>query len=123
MVIKMTKKYAVIENNKVINKIKVTPKRNSEPAMEGYIYIVDDTYAIYAVDLSIKGSQMQNPALNKLTLKQSYSFNNKNKIWAKTPQTFEEFLCLKKQVLKHICKINHSLRYNILTFAEKFSYR
>lgn len=77
------------ENNKVINKIKVTPKRNSEPAMEGYIYIVDDTYAIYAVDLSIKGSQMQNPALNKLILKQSYSFNNKNKIWAKNTQTID----------------------------------
>ena len=77
------------ENNKIINKIKVTPKRESEPAMNGYIYIVDDSWAIYAVDLSIKGSQMQNPALNTLTLKQNYSFNNKNKIWAKNTQTIE----------------------------------
>lgn len=79
----------VDENNKVINKIKVTPKRTTEPTMEGYIYIVDDSYAIYAVDLSIKGNQMQNPALNTLTLKQSYSYNNKNKIWAKNTQTID----------------------------------
>ncbi len=77
------------ENNKVINKIKVTPKRNSEPAMEGYIYIVDDSWEIYAVDLSIKGSQMQNPALNTLTLKQSFSYNSKNKIWSKNTQTID----------------------------------
>jgi hypothetical protein len=77
------------ENNKIINKIKVTPKRNSEPAMEGYIYIVDDSWEIYAVDLSIKGSQMQNPALNTLTLKQSFSYNSKNKIWAKNTQTID----------------------------------
>lgn len=77
------------ENNTVINKIKVTPKRESEPVMQGYIYIVEDVWTIYAVDLTIKGSQMQNPALNTLTLKQSYSFNNKNKIWSKNTQTID----------------------------------
>lgn len=79
----------VDENNKIIDKIKVTPKRKTEPAMEGYIYIVDDSWAIYAVDLSIKGSQMQNPALNNLTLKQNFSYNNTNKIWAKNTQTID----------------------------------
>ncbi len=77
------------ENNQLINKIKVTPKRETEPVMNGYIYIVDDSYAIYAVDLSIKGSQMQNPALNTLTLKQNFSYNNLNKIWAKNTQTID----------------------------------
>lgn len=77
------------ENNKIINKIKVTPKRITEPAMEGYIYIVDDSWEIYAVDLSIKGNQMQNPALNTLTLKQSFSYNSKNKIWSKNTQTID----------------------------------
>ena len=77
------------ENNKLINKIKVTPKRTTEPAMEGYIYIVDDSWEIYAVDLSIKGSQIQNPAVNTLTLKQSFSYNGKNKIWTKNTQTID----------------------------------
>ncbi|WP_395043785.1 DUF5686 and carboxypeptidase regulatory-like domain-containing protein [Flavobacterium sp.] len=77
------------ENNKIINKIKVTAKRNSEPVMEGFIYIEDDNYAIYAVDLSIKGSQMQNPALNTLVLKQNFSYNSKTKIWTKNTQTID----------------------------------
>jgi hypothetical protein len=77
------------ENNKIINKIKVTPKRNTEPAMEGCIYIVDDSWEIYAVDLSINGNQMKNPALNKLTLKQNYSYNTKTKIWTKNTQTID----------------------------------
>lgn len=77
------------ENNKLINKIKVIPRRETEPAMNGYIYIVDDTYAIYAVDLSINGSQMSNPALNKLNLKQNFSYNNLTRIWAKNTQTID----------------------------------
>jgi hypothetical protein len=77
------------ENNQIINKIKVTPKRTTEPVMEGYIYIVDDSWAIYAVDLSIKGNQMQTPALNVLNLKQSFSYNTINKIWIKNTQTID----------------------------------
>ena len=77
------------ENNQIINKIRVTPKRMSEPVMEGFIYIVDDSWAIYAVDLSIKGNQMQTPALNTLVLKQNFSYNNINKIWIKNNQTID----------------------------------
>lgn len=79
----------VDENNKIIYKIKVIAKRESEPVLEGYIYIVDDSWAIYAVDLTIKGSQMGNPAINKLVIQQSFSYNNSNKIWAKNTQTFD----------------------------------
>ena len=79
----------VDENNKIIDKIKVIAKRESEPVLEGYIYIVDDSWAIYAVDLTIKGSQMGNPAINKLVIQQSFSYNNSNKIWAKNTQTFD----------------------------------
>lgn len=77
------------ENNQQINKIKVIPRRETEPVMEGFIYIVDDSYSIYATDLSIKGNQMQSPAIDKLTLKQSYSYNSNNKIWVKNTQTID----------------------------------
>ena len=77
------------DNNQQINKIKVTPKRESEPVMEGYIYIVDDSWAIYAVDITIKGEQMQNPALTLLTLKQNFSYNSISKIWVKNTQTID----------------------------------
>lgn len=77
------------ENNRLINKIKVSPKRSSEPAFEGYLYIEDENYAIYAVDLTIKGSQTQNPAINLLTLKQSFSYNAQTKVWSKNTQTLD----------------------------------
>jgi len=77
------------ENNHQINKIKITPKRDSEPVMEGYIYIVDESWAIYAVDIKIKGDQMQNPALNLLTLKQNFGYNSITKIWVKNTQTID----------------------------------
>ena len=77
------------ENNQLIYKIKVNPKRESEPAMNGFIYIVDNSYAIYGIDLAIKGSQMQNPALNNLALKQNFSYNNITKTWIKNTQTIE----------------------------------
>lgn len=78
-----------IEDNQEINKIKVTPRRISEPVMEGYLYIVDDSWAIYAVDLTVKGAQIQNPALTTLTLKQSFNYNQSNNIWVKNSQTLD----------------------------------
>ena len=77
------------ENNIQINKIKVTPKRKNEPVMEGYLYIVEDSWAIYAIDLSVNGNQIQMPAINSLQLKQNFSYNSKNKIWAKNTQTLD----------------------------------
>lgn len=77
------------ENNNTINKIKVIPRRDSEPVFEGYIYIVEDTWAIYAVDLDIKGYRMQEPIIDVMNLTQNYSYNSNSKIWAKSLQTLE----------------------------------
>lgn len=74
-------------NNQQINKIKVIPKRDKEPVFEGYIYIADDSFAIYAIDLDIKGYRMKNEFTEVMTLKQSFSYNSKNKIWSKNAQT------------------------------------
>ncbi|PBI89636.1 hypothetical protein BSF41_21730 [Flavobacterium sp. ACN2] len=75
------------DNNQQINKIKVIPKRDKEPVFEGYIYIVDDSFAIYAIDLEIKGYRMKNEFTEIMNLKQSFSYNSKNKIWSKNAQT------------------------------------
>jgi len=77
------------ENRQQINKIKIIPRRETEPVMSGYIYIVDDTYAIYAVDVNFTGTQIQNPALNTLALKQNFSYNSDTKVWAKNTQTLD----------------------------------
>ena len=77
------------EDNQQVNKIKVVPRRESEPAMTGYIYILEDSWAIYGADLTIRGDQMQTPALNSLTIKQSFLYNSNNKIWVKNTQTLD----------------------------------
>ncbi|MCD9577014.1 DUF5686 and carboxypeptidase regulatory-like domain-containing protein [Flavobacterium soyae] len=75
------------DNKQQIYKIKVIPKRDKEPVFEGYIYIVDDSFAIYAVDFDIKGYRMKNEFTEVMNLKQSFSHNAKNKIWSKNAQT------------------------------------
>lgn len=77
------------DNNQQIYKIKVIPKRDKEPVFEGYLYIVDDSFAIYAIDLNIKGYRMKNEFTEAMTLKQSFSYNSKNKIWTKNAQTLD----------------------------------
>jgi hypothetical protein len=63
------------ENNLMINKIKVIAKRDAEPVFEGYIYIVEDSWAIYAVDLDIKGYRMHQEFVDVMKLKQNFSYN------------------------------------------------
>lgn len=76
------------ENNNQISKIKLIPKRDKEPVFEGYIYIVDDSWAIYAIDVDIKGYRMQQPILETLNLTQNFTYNTTSKIWSKNSQTF-----------------------------------
>lgn len=44
---------AFFENNVMINKILVTPKRNFEPLFKGYIQIVENTWNIHSLSLSL----------------------------------------------------------------------
>ncbi len=75
--------------NNYIYKIKVTPKRDKEPVFEGYIYIVDETYAIYAVDFDIKGYRAQQEFLETLKLVQNFNYNPDNNMWVKSLQSFD----------------------------------
>jgi hypothetical protein len=77
------------EHNMMINKIKVIAKRDAEPVFEGHIYIVEDSWAIYAVDLDIKGYRMRQEVLDVMKLKQNFSYNKNHKIWAKNTQSLE----------------------------------
>jgi len=77
------------ENNNQINKIKLIPRRDKEPVFEGYIYIVDDSWAIYAIDVDIKGYRAQIPVMENLNLKQNFTYNTDNRIWAKNSQIFD----------------------------------
>jgi len=77
------------DKNQLINKILVTPKRDKEPVFEGYIYIVEDSWAIYGIDLDIKGYRMQEPILESMKINQNFSYNEANKIWSKNVQSLD----------------------------------
>lgn len=77
------------ENGFEVSKIKVIPRRDKEPVFEGYIYIVDDSWAISAIDLDIKGYRIRQNILEVLKLQQNFSYNSTNGIWAKNSQTFD----------------------------------
>ncbi|TGD56780.1 DUF5686 and carboxypeptidase regulatory-like domain-containing protein [Flavobacterium humi] len=77
------------EDKQQVNKIKVIPRRDTEPVIEGYIYIVEDSWAIYALDAVIKGARVQMPFMDNLILKQSFSYNPNDKIWTKNTQSLD----------------------------------
>lgn len=77
------------ENNQQINKIRVIPKRDKEPVFEGYIYIVEDSWAIYAVDLEVKGYRMNDEFTEVLQLKQNFNYNTISKLWIKNTQSID----------------------------------
>ncbi len=77
------------DDKQQINKIKIIPRRDTEPVVEGYIYILDDSWAIYAVDVTIKGYRMQTPVIDNLVLKQNFSYNKTDAIWTKNTQSID----------------------------------
>ena len=77
------------ENDKQIHKIEVIARRTEEPAMQGYIYIVDNSWALYGVDLVVRGSQIQVAAIDELRIVQNFNYNKGNKLWVKNAQTLD----------------------------------
>ncbi|WP_425075792.1 DUF5686 and carboxypeptidase regulatory-like domain-containing protein [Psychroserpens sp. S379A] len=73
----------------LINKIKVTPRRKNDPVFEGYIYIVEDQWTIYASELSITGIQARIPAADNITITQNHSYSEQNKLWTKMSQSID----------------------------------
>ncbi|WP_452223053.1 DUF5686 and carboxypeptidase regulatory-like domain-containing protein [Lacinutrix chionoecetis] len=77
------------DNNNLINKILITPKRDNDAAFSGYIYIVEDQWLIYATDVTITGKRTGIPLIDLLTLKQTFSYSETDNIWALISQTID----------------------------------
>ncbi len=73
------------ENNLIVNKIKVTPKRKNDPVFEGYIYIIDDTWKIHSVDLTLWKNQIE--FFDRMTLHQVYA-PVQDSVWMMISQRF-----------------------------------
>ncbi|WP_294822427.1 DUF5686 and carboxypeptidase regulatory-like domain-containing protein [uncultured Flavobacterium sp.] len=77
------------DSERLISKIKVLPKKKNEAAVNGYIYIVDDTWELYATDFTLKGSQIEQPLLDSISIRQNFGYNAKEKLWTKNVQTLD----------------------------------
>lgn len=43
----------IVENGLFINKIKIIPKRKTDPVFSGYLYIIEDSWRIHSVDVKL----------------------------------------------------------------------
>ncbi|MBT8263397.1 MAG: DUF5686 and carboxypeptidase regulatory-like domain-containing protein [Bacteroidia bacterium] len=77
------------EGNKLVNKIIVTPRRPKDRVWTGIIYIVEDDWELYGLDLTTNGQAIQIPFVKELVFKQNFSFDPKNKFWVKRSQTID----------------------------------
>lgn len=72
---------------RLINKINVFPRRENDRVFSGVIYIVEDQWAIYGLELSVNGAQIQSPAVDVITFKQNASYDDESDYWILRSQT------------------------------------
>ncbi|NAS30874.1 carboxypeptidase-like regulatory domain-containing protein [Flavobacteriaceae bacterium R38] len=77
------------DRNNLVNKVKVTPKRPKDRVGEGYLYIIEDDWSLYAVEFKITGEQAQIPVIETIDFKQNYSYSDTDKIWVLRSQVFD----------------------------------
>jgi len=77
------------EGSKLINKIIVTPKRPKDRVWQGVIYIVEDDWQLYGVDLTTTGQAIQIPFIKNLIFKQNFKFDDDINSWVKISQTID----------------------------------
>ena len=77
------------EGSKLINKIKVIPRRPKDRVWHGYIYIVEDDWQLYGTELSTTGAAIQIPFVSDLKIKQNYKFDSDHDFWVKISQTID----------------------------------
>ncbi|QXP71534.1 carboxypeptidase-like regulatory domain-containing protein [Polaribacter sp. R2A056_3_33] len=76
-------------NGKLINKIKLLPKRKNDRVFNGFLYIVEDDWAIYGADVSVTGAQVNIPIVDVLNLKQNYNYSEANDAWVLISQSID----------------------------------
>ena len=77
------------ERGTLINKIEVLPKRPKDRVFRGYIYIAENTWQIYGVELTTTGEAIQVPPVEELTFKQSFNFSEEEQLYVPISQTID----------------------------------
>lgn len=77
------------EEGKLINKIEVTPRRPKDRVFTGLIYIVEDDWQLYGVELDTNGEAIQVPVVKDLKFKQNFVFDATANQWVKLSQVID----------------------------------
>ena len=77
------------EANRLINQIEVNSKLAGDKTFNGTIYIVEDEWALYAVDLKLTGKQAQIVPVDTFNIKQSFNYSKQYNMWLKVLQRFD----------------------------------
>lgn len=77
------------DKGNLINKIKVIPKRENDRIFSGTIYIVEDQWSIYALELDITGQQAQIPVADVISLTQTFSYSETEQFWVLMSQQID----------------------------------
>ncbi|GAA4319600.1 DUF5686 and carboxypeptidase regulatory-like domain-containing protein [Pontixanthobacter gangjinensis] len=73
----------------MINKIRVSPKRENDRVFSGIIYIVEDLWQIYGVELRTTGQAVQVPPIEELVFIQNYKYSKKNDLYIQISQSVD----------------------------------
>lgn len=77
------------DSGKLINKIELLPKRKNNRVFNGFIYIVEDDWALYGVDVTTTGAQANIPIVNELKLKQGFGYAEDIQGWVLISQVID----------------------------------
>ncbi|PHQ30273.1 DUF5686 and carboxypeptidase regulatory-like domain-containing protein [Leeuwenhoekiella nanhaiensis] len=77
------------EGDKLINKITVSPKRENDRIFRGTLYIVEDDWQLYGVDLTTNGAAIQVPFIEFLGFKHSFKYDANLDLWVKISQNID----------------------------------
>lgn len=77
------------DRGNLINKIEVIPKRENDRVFSGYIYIVEDLWQIYGVELTTTGKSVQVPPIEELVFRQNYKYSEKLGLYIQISQSVD----------------------------------
>lgn len=76
-------------NKFLINKIEVTSRRPKDNTFNGTIYIVEDQWTIYGLELATRGENINVPVIEQLIFNQSFTYEEESGDWIKRSQSID----------------------------------
>ena len=77
------------DEGQLINQIEVKRKTDTSPTFEGIIYIVEDDWSFYGLELQLDRKQSSIPILDAFNIKQNFNHDPKSDIWVKSDQVID----------------------------------